>query len=189
VENNSRELREIVEGCIQKKRKFQEKLFKLYYGKMLTVCMRYMKDYDVAQEVLQEGFIKVFDKLESFDYNGSFEGWIRRIVVNTAIDAIRKSKNNPFLVEDEVNTFLDDNPAPFELEDNLKEIGIQAEIALKAIQSLSPAYQTVFNLYVFENYTHKEISEILSISEGTSKSNFAKAKANLKKVLEKELIK
>ena len=186
MENDNRQLKEIIEGCIQRKRKFQEKLFKMYYGKMLTVCMRYMLDHDSAQEIVQVGFIKVFDKLEGYDFNGSFEGWIRRIMANTAIDAIRKSKRDPFLAEDEARTFTDDEPEPFERDEQIEYTGIKAELAMKAIQSLSPGYQSVFNLYVFENYTHKEIAEILGISEGTSKSNLAKAKANLQKMLEKE---
>ncbi len=186
MENNDKQLKETIEGCIRGKRKFQERLFKLYYGKMLSVCMRYMFDRDSAQEIVQVGFIKIFDKLESYDFNGSFEGWMRRIMANTAIDAIRKAKKDPFLTEDEARTFTDSEPQPFEQDEAINLVGIKAELAMKAIQSLSPAYQTVFNLYVFENNTHKEIAEILGISEGTSKSNLAKAKANLQKILEKE---
>jgi RNA polymerase sigma-70 factor (ECF subfamily) len=95
VENREK-FREIVEGCIANNRKCQEQLFKLFYGKMLSVCIRYIPDRDSAQEVLQEGFIKVFDKIGAFDHKGSLEGWVRRIVVNTAIDHIRKSKKDPF---------------------------------------------------------------------------------------------
>jgi RNA polymerase sigma-70 factor (ECF subfamily) len=149
--------------------------------------MRYTKDQDNAQEILQEGFIKVFDKLGTFDFNGSFEGWIRRIMVNTAIDSIRKAKRDPFLAEDEANTFIEDGHNPMDEEEFLSNLSLKAEVAMKAVRQLSPAYQAVFNLYVFENQTHKEIGEILGINEGTSKSNFAKAKANLKKILEEQL--
>jgi RNA polymerase sigma-70 factor, ECF subfamily len=187
VENEHAQLKELVEGCVIGKRKSQEKLFKMFYGKMLSVCMRYTKDQDNAQEILQEGFIKVFDKLETFDFNGSFEGWVRRIMVNTAIDSIRRAKRDPFLAEDETNTFVDEGHNPMDENEFLTSISLKAEVAMRAIQQLSPAYQAVFNLYVFENQTHKEIGEILGISEGTSKSNFAKAKANLKKVLEEQL--
>ena len=93
---NQNHLREIVEGCIRGERRSQEALFKQFYGKMMVVCLRYMTDRDTAQEVLQEAFLKVFDKLEVFDFKGSLEGWIRRIVANTAIDALRKAKRNPF---------------------------------------------------------------------------------------------
>lgn len=187
MENEHAQLKELVEGCIQGKRKCQEQLFKKFYGKMMSVCMRYTKDQDNAQEILQEGFIKVFDKLGSFDFNGSFEGWVRRIMVNTAIDSIRKAKRDPFLAEDEANTFIEDGHNPMDEEEFLSSISLKAEVAMKAIRQLSPAYQAVFNLYVFENQTHKEIGEILGINEGTSKSNFAKAKANLKKILEEQL--
>jgi RNA polymerase sigma-70 factor (ECF subfamily) len=95
---------EIVEGCLRGERRSQELLFKQFYGKMMAVCLRYISDRDTAQEVLQEGFIKVFDKLEVFDFKGSFEGWIRRIIANTAIDTIRKNKRNPFL-SDQDNDF------------------------------------------------------------------------------------
>jgi RNA polymerase sigma-70 factor (ECF subfamily) len=97
LENQDR-LRGIVEGCIRGERRSQEALFKQFYGKMMVVCLRYMTDRDTAQEVLQEAFLKVFDKLEVFDFKGSLEGWIRRIVANTAIDALRKAKRNPFLL-------------------------------------------------------------------------------------------
>ena len=187
MENEHAQLKELVEGCIQGKRKCQEQLFKKFYGKMMSVCMRYTKDQDNAQEILQEGFIKVFDKLGTFDFNGSFEGWIRRIMVNTAIDSIRKAKRDPFLAEDEANTFIEDGHNPMDEEEFLSNLSLKAEVAMKAVRQLSPAYQAVFNLYVFENQTHKEIGEILGINEGTSKSNFAKAKANLKKILEEQL--
>jgi len=92
---NSEQLKEIITGCIENNRKSQEQLFKLFYGKMLSVCMRYHRNPDDAQEVLQIGFIKVFDKLGAYDHTGSFEGWLRRIFANTCIDAIRKSKKDP----------------------------------------------------------------------------------------------
>lgn len=96
-----------MEGCLRGERRSQEALFKAFYGKMMAVCLRYISDRDTAQEVLQEGFIKVFDKLGVFDFKGSLEGWIRRIIANTAIDAIRKSKRNPFL-SDQDNDFKQD---------------------------------------------------------------------------------
>ena len=89
------DLKKLVEACIRGERKAQHAFFKAYYGKMMAVCLRYVKDRDSAQEIVQDGFIKVFDKLELFDFRGSIEGWMRRIFSNTAIDAIRKSKRNP----------------------------------------------------------------------------------------------
>jgi RNA polymerase sigma factor (sigma-70 family) len=183
-----RQLKEIIDGCIINNRQSQEELFKLFYGKMLPVCMRYISDRDAAQDVLQEGFIKVFEKLSVFDHKGSFEGWVRRIMVNTAIDTLRKTKKNPFLTDDENAFKLSDLDHTNEQE-VFEVVEIKAELAMEAIQQLSPAYRAVFNLFVFENYSHKEIAEELGISEGTSKSNFAKAKLNLQKKLNKQFMK
>lgn len=154
----------------------------MYYGKMLAVCLRYIQDRDSAEEVLQEGFIKIFDKLEAFDYKGSFEGWMRRIMANTAIDSIRRHKKDPMLTDNDEDFKLGSVNPSIECEEE-EFTAIKAEMALEAIQELSPAYRAVFNLYVIEEYTHKEIAEILNISEGTSKSNLAKAKQNLQKIL------
>jgi RNA polymerase sigma-70 factor (ECF subfamily) len=182
---NKEHLKELISGCIKNDRRSQEELFKLFYGKMLGVCMRYARDRDTAEEMLQEGFIKIFDKLEAFDYKGSFEGWMRRIVSNTAIDNIRKSKKNPLLTDNDEDFKLGGSDPMVENEE-LQFVGLKAEIALEAIQNLSPAYRAVFNLYVMEEYTHKEIAEILGISEGTSKSNLSKAKMNLQRTLKEK---
>ncbi|PWL29610.1 MAG: RNA polymerase subunit sigma-70 [Fluviicola sp. XM-24bin1] len=152
---------------------------------MLGVCMRYARDRDSAEEMLQEGFIKVFDKLEGFDDKGSFEGWMRRIIANTAIDQIRKSKKDPMLTDNDEDFKLGSEDRIVEQEE-ADALEIRAEMAMEAIQQLSPAYRAVFNLYVMEEYTHKEIAEILNISEGTSKSNLAKAKMNLQKILKEK---
>jgi RNA polymerase sigma-70 factor (ECF subfamily) len=179
---NREQLKAIIDGCLQNNRRSQEELFKLFYGKMLSVCMRYTNDKDNAQEILQEGFIKIFEKLGAFDYKGSFEGWIRRIVANTAIDSIRKSKKDPYLSDKDEDFKLGAEDL-IEEREKLETIDLKAEVAMEAIQQLSPAYRAVFNLYVLEDYSHKEISEILGISEGTSKSNLAKARMNLQKIL------
>ena len=149
--------------------------------------MRYTTDRDSAEEVLQEGFIKIFDKLKAFDYKGSFEGWIRRIMANTAIDSIRKAKKNPLLSDNDEDFKLGAEDAMVEKEE-FEFVGLKAEIAMQAINELSPAYKAVFNLYVLEEYTHREIAEILGISEGTSKSNLSKAKMNLQKVLKEKFM-
>lgn len=182
---NKEHLKELIRGCIKNDRRSQEELFKLFYGKMLGICMRYARDRDTAEEMLQESFIKIFDKLEAFDYKGSFEGWIRRIVSNTAIDNLRKSKKNPLLTDNDEDFKLGGSDPMVENEE-LQFVGLKAEIALEAIQNLSPAYRAVFNLYVMEEYTHREIAEILGISEGTSKSNLSKAKMNLQRVLKEK---
>ncbi len=175
-------LKEIVEGCLKGERRSQEALFKQFYGKMFAVCLRYISDRDTAQEVLQEGFIKVFDKLEHFDFKGSFDGWIRRIIANTAIDTIRKNKRSPFLSEKDTD-FKQDAVDEMVEKEVFDTINLKAEVALEAVSKLSPAYRTVFNLYVMEDYSHKEIADILGINEGTSKSNLAKAKMNLQRIL------
>ena len=182
---NKQQLEKIIAGCLKNDRRSQEELFRLYYGKMLGVCMRYSRDRDSAEEVLQQGFIKIFEKLDRFNYKGSFEGWMRRIMANTAIDAIRSSKKNPLLSDndEDFKSLSEDKIVVKEEEDFIQ---MKADIALEAISSLSPAYKAVFNLFVIEKYSHKEIAEILGISEGTSKSNLSKAKLNLQKVLKEK---
>lgn len=173
---------ELIPNCIQGDRKSQQKFFQLFYGKMLNVCFRYSNDMDEAKDILQDAFIKVFASLEHFGNKGSLEGWVRRIVVNTAIDTIRRKKDFMLDIDDNSNQALLSNP---EEESSLSEYAkIKAEILLKLIQKLSPAYKTVFNLYVLEDYSHKDIANELGISEGTSKSNLAKAKCNLKQLFD-----
>lgn len=181
------QLKKVIQSCVAGKRSAQKKLFDHFYGKMLGVCMRYTRDNDSAQEVCQEAFIKVFDKLSEFDFKGSFEGWVRRIMVNASIDAHRKKQRLAMSTDED---FLLESTSLYEEEDDFdKELTkIKAKHALEAIQALSPAYQTVFNLYVIENYSHKEIAEILGISEGASKSNLAKAKQNLRKILKEKFM-
>lgn len=160
----------------------------MLYGKMMAVCRRYTNNDDHAKDILQDGFIKLFKNIEKFNFEGSFEGWVRRIVVNTAIDYVRRSKND-FLLANEnqsVEDFQENLPedAP---EDTPLEYTLEVGDIREGMEKLSTAYRMVFNLYVFENYSHQEISEALHISVGTSKSNLAKARANLKKILTKEL--
>lgn len=180
-------LKRIVEGCLKGERRSQERLFTMFYGKMMAVSMRYIGEHDSAQEVLQVSFLKVFDKLEHFDFTGSLEGWIRRIVSNTAIDHIRKAKKNPFL-SDQDNDFKSMAADPMQEQEILEHNQLKAQLAQEAITKLSPAYRTVFNLYVMEELSHKEIAELLGISEGTSKSNLAKAKMNLQRLLKEQFI-
>lgn len=184
---NKEHLTKLISGCLNNDRRSQEELFKLYYGRMLSVCMRYTNDRDSAEEVLQQGFIKIFEKLKAFNYKGSFEGWMRRIISNTAIDSIRKAKRNPILTDND-DDFKLGAEDPMVLREEFESIGLKAEIALEAINKLSPAYKAVFNLYVLEEYTHKEIAEILGVSEGTSKSNLSKAKLNLQRILSEKFM-
>lgn len=174
----------IIDGCLAGERKAQEQLYERFYGKMLAVCLRYTKNHDQAKDILQDGFIKVFHSLEQFQRDGSFEGWIRRIMVNTAIDYFRRSRHSHLLLGEnqDIEAFEDitaeEEPAATALEGNLKPADV-----INAMQKLTPAYRTVFNLYVFEDMTHKQIAETLGINIGTSKSNLAKAKARLRQIL------
>lgn len=172
-------LNSIVKKCVSGDRKAQKELYKMYYSKMMNVCYRYSKKQEDAEDLLQDGFVKVFMNLKHYDFKGSLEGWIRRIIVNTAIDAFRKNKNI-FFVDDEGDYVLETSRV--ESSDHIySQFGVD-EI-MKAIQQLSPVYKTVFNMYVIDGFQHKEIAEKLNISEGTSKSNLAKAKSNLRSIL------
>ena len=156
----------------------QEMLYHRFSSKMYAVCLRYCKDAEDAQDLLQDGFVKIFKNLEKFRGEGSFEGWIRRIFVNTSIEHFRKSLKK-FSVSDTQEIIVED--LSWNALDNLAEKDI-----IKMIQELSPGYRQVFNMYVIEGYSHKDIGDILGISEGTSKSQLARAKGILKKMVEEK---
>jgi len=178
---NKEIVKNLIDSCIKGNRKSQELLYKTFYGKMLAVCMRYSRNREEAQDVLHDGLVKVFMKLKSFENKGSFEGWVRRIIVNGAIDNVR-SRNDFYIKEEQ--EFL---PDVVDDTDNIAEIEklrkMRAETIIELMQKLSPAYRTVFNLFAVENMQHKEIAETLNISIGTSKSNLAKAKVKLRKLV------
>lgn len=167
------ELKKIIKGCVLGDVRAQEKLYKLFAPKMFGVCLRYAKDNTEAEDNMQEGFILVFLHIKKFRQEGSLEGWIRRIMVNVSYEKYRK-QHLLYPVEDvtiyERQNFSDD---------------IMAEISAKEliglIQKLSPRYRMVFNLYVLEGMSHREISEEMNISVGTSKSNLARARDVLKR--------
>lgn len=173
---------QLVEGCKRESRIAQKELFSKLYGRLLTICMRYSDDRDEAEDILQNGFIKVFKSIDNYKGDGSFEGWVKRIIVNTAIDNYRRKKIRPVVTDTELTDRMGD-----QLEDELEDESVYEKIpisaVMEAVQKLSPAYKTVFNLYVLEGYNHNEISETLGISVGTSKSNLSKARFNLKKIL------
>lgn len=173
-------LKELIKSCIEGNRKSQQTLYKTFYGKMMAICIRYVVNPDDAKEVLNSSFLKVFKNLENYKGKGSFEGWVRKTVVNTAIDHIRKQKD--FVVSLNANEHLgvqDENRD----EENTYSFNLSQEEILKNVQQLPPAYRTAFNLFVVEDFSHQEISEKLGISVGTSKSNLAKAKKKLKEQL------
>jgi RNA polymerase sigma-70 factor, ECF subfamily len=186
----TRTVQALIDGCLKGDRRSQQAVYKMFYGKMKSVCMRYTRDHDQAMDVLQEGFVKVFNNLERYTGVGSFEGWIRRIMVNLSIDRFRKLKHDFVLLGENDNLEnWDIHSGDQEEEENGDDAiyDITPEQILDVMQQLSPAYRTVFNLYVFENYSHQDIAEALGISVGTSKSNYAKARKNMKKLLSKSL--
>ncbi|MEB2342924.1 MAG: RNA polymerase sigma factor [Flavobacteriia bacterium] len=179
----------LIEGCIAGERRSQQRMYELFYGKMMAVCLRYTKNHDQAKDILQDGFIKVYRSLKEYTNTGSLEGWIRRIMVNTAIDHFRRARHSYLLLGEDrsMEEFGDLAEQDESAEDGEAAWGdLKPADVINAMQKLTPAYRTVFNLYVFEEMTHKEIAETLDISIGTSKSNLAKAKANLKRLLAKE---
>jgi len=167
------ELSQLITDCAAGKSRAQARLYQLFAPKMYGVCLRYSRDATEAEDNLQDGFIKVFDKIGTFRHEGSFEGWMRRIMVNVALEKYRK--RNLLQTVDDI--------AAFEMPDLKDEIlsEISANDLLKLIRELPPRYRMVFNLYVFEGMNHKEIAEEMMISDGNSKSNLARARTILKR--------
>jgi RNA polymerase sigma factor (sigma-70 family) len=167
----------LVKECIKGNAKAQRLLFDKFSQKMLGVCLRYTKSQDEAEDALQEGFVKAFSKLNDFSNQGSLEGWIRRIMVNTSLDAIRK--NTKFIKDvplDSVDYQIGNNDFIVE--------GLNAEDLMKLINSMPEGYKVIFNMFAIEGYSHQEISTTLGISESTSKSQYMRAKGYLRNRLE-----
>ena len=174
------ETERIVHDCIKGNRNAQNQLYRLFATKMLTVCLRYAKNKEEAEDVLQEGFMKVFTCLRQFNFEGSFEGWIRRIMVNCALQKYRGNARLHAVVD------IDNNqPEIGEPENIIALLGTKELLTM--VQQLSPGYRLVFNLYVFEGMKHREIAEQLGISEGTSKSNLSDARSILQKMVNSSL--
>lgn len=171
------EIEQIIQGCLKGDRISQKALFDRFSGKMLAVCSRYSRHVMEAEDLLQDGFIKVFTNLEQYKSEGPFEQWIRRIMINNAIkNCHRKSFQNEYSAGDEI-------PEIFE-EPEIIESMAEREL-IKMINELPDGYRMVFNLYAIEGYSHKEISEALQIEESTSRSQLVKAR----KVLQDKLLK
>jgi RNA polymerase sigma-70 factor (ECF subfamily) len=186
----TKHLQALIDGCLKGDRRSQQAIHKMFYGKMKAVCMRYTRDSDQAMDVLQEGFLKVFNNLDKYTGVGAFEGWMRRIMVNLSIDRYRRLKHDLVLLgeQNDIENWSGGTDDESDDSDENEEIyDITPEQIIDAMQQLTPAYRTVFNLYVYEDYTHQDIAEALGISVGTSKSNYAKAKKNMKKLLTKNL--
>jgi RNA polymerase sigma factor (sigma-70 family) len=168
----------LIAGALQGDRKMQFAIYELLAGKMFVLCKRYAANKDEAQDMMQEGFIKVFNNLDKYRYNGSFEGWVRRIMVNTAIEKLRSKKPIFSITEEQEDYFEHKQPSAL---NNLGERDL-----LNLINQLPEGYKMVFNLYEIEGYSHKEIASLLNIAEGTSKSQLARAKQLLRKELEEK---
>lgn len=177
-------LLDIITGCVKAKRESQEALYKRYYGFAMSICMRYCYTNNDAVEIVNDGFLKIYKSIISFTSNhenieASFMGWLKKIMVYTAIDHYRKNAKKLFIEEiDNTHFVLADNAQSAIDSMAYKEI-------IKLVQNLSPSYRTVFNLFVIDGFKHEEIAKYLNISIGTSKSNLAKARLNIQKMLQK----
>ena len=169
------EIKKIINGCLAGNRRDQELLYRRHAAKLYAVCLQYSGNDEEARDTLQEGFIKIFENLDRYKYEGSFEGWMRRITVNTALEKFR-SRHNLYRVDD-IDNIQEQEAEP----DNNDYAGLEANDLLDIIRELPPKYRMVFNLYAIEGYSHKEISQMLNISEGTSKSNLCRARIILQR--------
>lgn len=172
-------LQDIINGCRKSKRKSQHDLYKLYYAYGMSIGIRYVKNEDDAIHVLNDSFMKVYRRISKYDSKYDFKPWFRKIVVNTAIDHIKKQKSMHMKSQIEDAEYISTR------EDILSRIGYKELI--KLVQSLSTAYRTVFNMYVIDGFKHEEIAKSLNISVGTSKSNLSKARAQLRDLVSKQL--
>lgn len=150
---------------------------------MFVVCLRYASSREDAEDMLQEGFLKVFRDLHQYTGAGNFEGWVRRVMVNNALQFLQKQRKAPLTVELDGQEFPDEDPEIFHADE------ATAKNLIRLLQQLPPGFRTIFNLHVLEGYTHPEIAEIMDISVGTSKSQLLRAKAHFRKLLEGSLIK
>ncbi len=169
----------LVKGCKKKDTKAQKQLYDKYSSKMMGVCLRYSDNVEEAEDVLQNGFIKVFESINKFRGEGSLEGWIRKIMVNSALDNIRRKKAR------KTNLQLEEVEYKYAIEDTITG-KLDSKVLLKMINTLPVGFRTVFNLYAIEGYTHKEIAQQLGISENTSKSQYSRARLHLQKMIKHE---
>lgn len=167
----------IIEGCLNENKIHQSELYKRYSGKMMAVCLRYSNSSMDAEDILQDGFIKVFDNIRKFRQEGSLEGWVRRIMVSTALNKIRTNKIKFEDIGENGSHLIDSNP---NIIDELNE-----KVLLNIISKLPKGYKYVFNMFAIEGYSHKEIADNLGIEEASSRSQYAKAKKYLQQQINK----
>lgn len=169
---------ELIEGCLRGERRYQKALYEKYASRMLGVCLRYAEHREEAEDMMQEGFIKVFQSINTYEKRGSFEGWIRRVMVFTSINIYKSRLRN--YKEEQMSEYYDE-PVNEKVIDSLS-----AKEIVGLIQQLPEGYRVIFNLFAIEGYSHKEIAEQLGIAIGTSKSQFARARAYLQQLLLKQ---
>jgi RNA polymerase sigma-70 factor (ECF subfamily) len=166
-------LEQLINDCKKNDRKAQEQLYRQFAPKMFSICLKYSRNYAEAQDNLQDAFLLIFEKIHQFEFKGSFEGWLKRVVINHILQQYRK-KRLLSSIDDEIIEEVE-----VEIDD-----GISIDFLIKIVQELPDRYRLVFNLNVFENYSHQEIADALGISIGTSKSNLSRAKMILKQKIE-----
>jgi RNA polymerase sigma-70 factor (ECF subfamily) len=168
---------EIIEGCKQGNRQAQQRLYNLYKSKLYAVCVRYAANKMEAEDVLQEGFLKIFNNIHKYQFTGAFGAWVKTVMVNTAIEQYRRNKRSIIDVTDEM-------PVGAAFDDNIIE-RMEGRKVLELIQNMPEGYRQVFNLYAVEGYKHHEIGTMLGISEGTSKSQYARGRKFLQDLMSK----
>lgn len=175
---NAMDDQQLVNECAKNNPQAQRALFDKFAPKMLAICFRYLRNMEEAEDVVQDGFVKIFKKIQDFKMDGSLEGWIRRVMVNTALDSLRKNKK--------LSTDLPLDDVAFRLSyDDYAFQGLEVEELMKLINELPDGYRVVFNLFAIEGYSHKEIADTLGISENTSKSQYSRARGFLRNQLER----
>ena len=167
-------LDELIKQCANNDHKAQKEIYQLFAGKLFSICLKYSKNKQEAQDNFQDGFIVIFDKIGQFNFKGSFEGWLKRVMINTVLLKYRKKNVLNIVTED----------IPDEVIVDVDDDEISLDFLLNLINELPDRYRLVFNLYALDGYSHKEISEMMQIAEGTSKSNLARARAILKQKIE-----
>jgi RNA polymerase sigma-70 factor (ECF subfamily) len=176
---------QLAKACLSGDERAQTQLFEKYSGQMMALCMRYANGYDEAQDLFQEGFVKVFRKLDMFDGRGPLGAWIRRTIANNCLDFIRKNKRDQQQIYDYQQDFLHEQDE-FDTAFDPDEDPISQAQLMNLVQKMPMGYRTVFNMYAVEEYSHKEIAEHLGITESTSKTQYRKAKAFMRKLITNE---
>jgi len=167
-------LDQLIKQCKKSELKAQEQLYRLFSGKLFSVCLKYSRNKTEAEDNLQDSFITIFDKIGQYKFKGSFEGWMRRITVNTVMQKYRAQDVYDIVNENAIEA----------VEVEVDEEGLSMDVLLNIVQELPDRYRMVFNLYVLDGYSHKEIGKMMGISDGTSKSNLARARNILKEKIE-----